>query len=111
VRDAVQAGGRRSRRGPVAPAGDLDGAIVEVVGAAEPAVGRTRVVEILRGGRSKGVLKHSYDGLPGYGTFDHLSSGDVLERVDALIAAGRLASSGGMYPKLRVVDDAPRLVA
>ena len=36
--------------------------------AANPACGRTRVVEILRGGRSQEAAGHSYDGLPGYGT-------------------------------------------
>ncbi|HEX6387885.1 MAG TPA: ATP-dependent DNA helicase RecQ [Solirubrobacteraceae bacterium] len=82
---------------------DVDGAIVRVVATAEPSVGRTRVVEILRGGRSKALLKHAYDGLPGYGTFDHLSGDEVLERVDALVAAGRLQSTGGAYPKLKVV--------
>ena len=39
-----------------------------MVEAAEPAVGRTRAVEILCGGRSKVVEKYSYDGLPTYGT-------------------------------------------
>jgi hypothetical protein len=58
-------------------------------------------VEILRGGRSKVVVKYAYDGLPGYGAFDHLTSGQVLTRVDQLIAAGRLVSTGGPYPKLR----------
>jgi ATP-dependent DNA helicase RecQ len=112
VRDAARAGGGRRAAGAAAGApGDLDAAILAVVAAAEPAVGRTRAVEILRGGRSKVVAKYSYDGLPGYGTFDHLGSGEVLERVDELVAAGRLASTGGMYPKLRVVADQPRLVA
>ena len=62
-------------------------------------------MEILRGGRSKVVLKYSYDGLPEYGTFDHLSAPQVLERVDELIAAGRLASTGGAYPKLEVLPE------
>jgi ATP-dependent DNA helicase RecQ len=84
--------------------GDLDEAIVATVGTAEPAVGRTRVVEILRGGQTKVVKKYSYDGLPTYGTFDHLTAAQVLGRVDALIAGGRLASTGGMYPKLEVVE-------
>jgi hypothetical protein len=57
-------------------------------------------VEILRGGRSKALLRNSYDGLPDYGAFAHLPSADVLERVDALLAAGRLRSSGGPYPVL-----------
>ncbi|MEY2536193.1 MAG: ATP-dependent helicase RecQ [bacterium] len=82
--------------------GDLDHAIVAVVERAAPSVGRTRVVEILRGSRSKLVVKNAYDGLPGYGAFDHLTSGQVLTRVDQLIAAGRLVSTGGAYPKLRV---------
>ncbi len=83
-------------------AGDLDAAILSVVSSAEPDVGRTRAVEILRGGRSKVVKKYSYDGLPGYGAFAHLSNDDVLGRVDELIAAGRLRSTGGHYPKLQL---------
>jgi ATP-dependent DNA helicase RecQ len=79
----------------------LDDAIVEVVRAARPGVGRTRVVEILRGGRSKVLLRNSWDGLPGYGAFDHLTSTEVLSRVDELLAEGKLSSTGGAYPMLR----------
>jgi ATP-dependent DNA helicase RecQ len=89
----------------VAP-GDLDAAIVEVVSIADPSVGRTRTVEILRGGRSQALRRHAYDGLPLYGAFGHLAAGDVMERVDALLAEGRLRSTGGAYPKLRVVAEA-----
>ncbi len=71
-----------------------------VVEAADPAVGRTRAVEILRGGRSKVIEKYSYDGLPPYGTYAHLRSDEVLERVDALLADGTLRSTGGRFPKL-----------
>ena len=78
----------------------LDEAIVEVVALARPSLGRTRTVEVLRGGRSKGLLKHGWDGLPHYGTFAHLSGPSVLARVDALIAAGTLTASGGHYPVL-----------
>ncbi|HMJ03197.1 MAG TPA: ATP-dependent DNA helicase RecQ [Conexibacter sp.] len=80
--------------------GELDDAILSVVETAEPAVGRTRAVEILCGGRSKVVEKYSYDGLPDYGTFAHLRRDDVLARVDELIAAGTLRSTGGRFPKL-----------
>ena len=80
--------------------GDLDDAIFAVVRTAEPAVGRTRAVEILCGGRSKVVEKYSYDGLPAYGTFAHVRRDDVLARVDELLAAGRLRSTGGRFPKL-----------
>ena len=106
VPDSVRVAGSAGRRNTVsaAVAGDVDSAIIDVVGAAEPSIGRTRAVEILRGGRSKVIVKYSYDGLASYGTFDHLSAAEVLERVDALIGDGRLASTGGMYPKLRVVE-------
>ncbi len=90
----------RPRPGADAPAGDLDEAIVEVVTAARPAVGRTRAVEILRGGRSKALLRHAYDGLPLYGAFAHLGGAEVLRRVDALLETGALRSSGGRYPTL-----------
>jgi ATP-dependent DNA helicase RecQ len=85
-----------------APAGDLDAAIVDVVTGAEPSVGRTRTVEILRGGRSQVVRKNAYDGLPAYGAFSHLRAEEVLARVDELLEEGRLVSTGGAYPKLRV---------
>jgi ATP-dependent DNA helicase RecQ len=81
----------------------LDEAILDVVAAAEPAVGRNRTVEILRGGRSKALLERSWDGLPHYGQFAHLGAAAVLERVDALLSAGTLRSSGGRYPTLEPV--------
>jgi ATP-dependent DNA helicase RecQ len=84
------------------PPGDLDAAIVDVVTGAQPAVGRTRTVEILRGGRSQVVRKNAYDGLPAYGTFAHLRADDVLARVDELLDEGRLVSTGGAYPKLKL---------
>jgi ATP-dependent DNA helicase RecQ len=82
--------------------GALDEAILDVVASAQPEVGRTRAVEILRGGRSKVVVKYSYDGLPHYGAWSHLANGAVLERVDALLTAGTLRSTGGRFPKLEV---------
>jgi ATP-dependent DNA helicase RecQ len=81
----------------------LDEAILDVVASAQPEVGRTRAVEILRGGRSKVVQKHSYDGLPHYGAWSHLPADGVLARVDALLQAGTLRSTGGRFPKLEVV--------
>ena len=45
-----------------------------------------------------------HDGLPAYGTFDHLTAKQVMARVDELLEAGRLRSTGGMYPKLVTVD-------
>ena len=101
VADVMPAPGRASGGASVSAGGDLDTAIVEVVVSARPPVGRTRAVEILRGGRSKVVAQNAYDGLAGYGTFSHLRSEEVLHRVDGLIEAGRLRSTGGRFPKLR----------
>jgi ATP-dependent DNA helicase RecQ len=83
-------------------AGELDEAILAVVAAAQPEVGRTRAVEVLRGGRSKVIEKYSYDGLPHYGAYRHFSATAVLARVDALLAAGALRSTAGRFPKLVV---------
>jgi ATP-dependent DNA helicase RecQ len=80
---------------------DLDHAIVELVRSARPSVGRTRAVEILRGGRSRVIAESGYDTLPLYGEFAHLRSAEVLGRVDELLQSGALRSSGGRFPKLR----------
>ena len=88
---------------PGAGAGKLEDAILEVVGAAQPPVGRTRAVEILRGGRSKVIEEHAYDDLPCYGAFAWMRSSDVLARVDDLLERGVLRSTGGRFPKLRAV--------
>lgn len=79
----------------------LDDAIVGVVSRARPPVGRTRAVEILRGGRSKLIAAHAYDAMTAYGTFAHLRSAEVLGRVDQLLEAGTLRSTGGRFPKLQ----------
>jgi ATP-dependent DNA helicase RecQ len=79
---------------------ELDAAIVAVVTAARPPVGRTRAVEILRGSRTQAIREHAYDGLPAYGGFAHLRGEQVLQRIDMLIARGTLRSSGGRYPTL-----------
>jgi ATP-dependent DNA helicase RecQ len=86
---------------PTRAPGDLDAAILDVVVAAAPPVGRTRAVEILRGGRSKVIAQYAYDRLAGYGAFAHLHSTEVLGRVDQLLQDGTLRSTGGRFPKLR----------
>jgi ATP-dependent DNA helicase RecQ len=96
------------RQRALGPAMDLQGAIVDIVVRAVPGVGRTRAVEILRGGRSKAIAKHSYDGLPNYGAYRDLRAEDVLAAIDALIAAGTLRLTVERFPKLEVVRDAQR---
>jgi ATP-dependent DNA helicase RecQ len=99
----VPVAGARPVEAAVDPAG-LDAAILEVVSVAHPPVGRTRTVEILRGGRSQALRRHAYDGLPAYGAFGDVAADAVLARVDALLADGRLRSTGGAYPKLRLPE-------
>jgi ATP-dependent DNA helicase RecQ len=82
---------------------DLDEAIVSVVRGARPSVGRTSCAAILHGGRSQKIQQNSYDGLPAYASASHMRRADILARVDQLIEAGRLATTAGAYPKLRVV--------
>jgi ATP-dependent DNA helicase RecQ len=82
--------------------GNLDDAILSVATGARPAVGRTTCAEILHGSRSKKIQRNSYDGLPAYGISAHLRRADILARVDQLIEQGRLETSGGAYPVLRV---------
>ncbi len=91
---------RAARQSELTPIADLAGAILQVVGAAQPGVGRARCVEVLRGGRSKAIEKHSYDGLPFYGAYRELRAEEVLAAVDALLEAGRLRADGGRHPKL-----------
>jgi ATP-dependent DNA helicase RecQ len=82
--------------------GNLDDAILAVAGAARPAIGRTTCAEILHGSRSKKIQRNSYDGLPAYGTSAHMRRADILARVDELIEEGRLETTDGPYPVLRV---------
>jgi ATP-dependent DNA helicase RecQ len=94
---------------PVAPPpppevlASLDDAIFSVVRNARPQVGRTACVEILHGAQSKKVKENSYDGLSAYAMASHMRRADILARVDQLLDDGRLASTGGKFPKLKVV--------
>jgi len=87
----------------------VDDAILAVVAQAKPSIGRTRVADVLRGSRAQVVLRNSWDGLPEYGTYAHLAGKTVLARVDALLADGRLVSTGGPYPVLRAGSAQPSL--
>ena len=88
---------------------DLDDAIVSVARLAKPRIGRTTCAAIVHGGRSQKIERNSYDGLPGYAAAAHMRRADILERVDALIAAGEIEVSGGIRPTLSV--PAARLAA
>ncbi len=85
--------------------GELDDAIISVARGARPSVGRTLCAEIVHGARTKKIGRGSYDGLPAYGTASHLRRAEILARIDALIEAQRLATTGGPYPVLRAPAD------
>jgi ATP-dependent DNA helicase RecQ len=93
---------------PVAPPpdpasyADLDDAIVAVADSARPAVGRTTCAEILHGARTKKIERNSYNGLPAYGSSANMRRADILARVDRLIEEGRIQTTRGPYPVLRV---------
>jgi ATP-dependent DNA helicase RecQ len=82
--------------------GNLDEAIIAIASGARPAVGRTTCAEILHGSRSKKIQRNSYDGLPAYGVSSHMRRADILARVDELIQEGRIETTDGPYPVLRV---------
>jgi ATP-dependent DNA helicase RecQ len=89
----------------------LDDAIFSVVRNARPSVGRSTCVAILHGAQSKKVLDNSYDGLGAYAMASHMRRADILARVDQLLEAGRLESTGGKFPKLKVVPQSAAIAA
>ncbi len=105
---SAKAAAERARAGRPLPPGDrsaVDTSILEVVRDAQPAVGRSRVVEVLRGGRSQRLLEGGFDGLPAYARHADLRTADMLQRVDALLESGAIVSSGGHYPVLSLAGD------
>lgn len=52
--------------------------------------GRSLLVKILKGSRAKEVLRLNFDQCPVYGYFHHLSTDDILARVDRAIIDGYL---------------------
>ena len=80
----------------------LEAAIVETVREAKPQVGRTRLVEVLRGGRSKALVGSGQDSLPHYAAFERLAKEPVLGVIDSMLERGDLISTGGQFPKVKL---------
>jgi ATP-dependent DNA helicase RecQ len=76
----------------------LRAAVLGVATAARPAVGRTGLDQILRG---LDRVRARYGEVPGFGSAAGLGRAAVLAAIDAVVAEGRLASSGGARPVLR----------
>jgi ATP-dependent DNA helicase RecQ len=108
----VPASPSRALAGGARPAGtarheSIDAAILSVVRAAKPSIGRTRVAEVLRGGQAKALMRNGWDGLPEYATYAHLTSTTVLSRIDAMVEEGLLDKTDGPRPVLRPGAAAP----
>ena len=99
-RGARGAVGRATARAP----GDLDAAILDVVARApSPSVGRTRAGRDPARRALEGGRKYAYDGLPRYGTFVAPARRARCSSASTRCSTtGRLRSTGGAYPKLRV---------
>jgi ATP-dependent DNA helicase RecQ len=109
---SAKAAAERARAGRPLPPGErsaVDASILEVIRDARPSIGRNRVAEILRGGRSQKLLSNGYDGLPAYARHADLRAADMLQRVDALLESGAIVSSGGSYPVLSLAVDGETL--
>jgi ATP-dependent DNA helicase RecQ len=62
--------------------------------------GVNRIVEILRGSRSKALLAYGAEGCPGYGLYQAWSKTAMIRLVKTLIEAGYLHVEGLEYPTL-----------
>lgn len=61
-------------------------------------MGRTAIVNILRGSKSQAILEQHFDKLSTHGIMKDVSAPYVHNVIDALIAAGYLAVTEGKYP-------------
>ncbi|HAP39688.1 MAG TPA: DNA helicase RecQ [Nitrospira sp.] len=91
--------------GPVreAVAGDEASCAKAVLAAVSWCGGRfgvTRIVEMLRGSRSKTLLAHGAEDCPGYGTYQASTKTALTRLVKALIDSGHLQVEGQEYPTL-----------
>jgi ATP-dependent DNA helicase RecQ len=64
-------------------------------------VGRTRIVQILRGSRGRALVAAGHDRLDSYGMLAAFSAEEALAAVDALIESGALDLTDGPYPLVR----------
>ena len=88
--------GDRAQRSPLAV--DERAAVLLAVDETRGAVGRTRLTQILRGGRGRDLISAGHNRLASYGELSHRTEKHVLAAIDALIADGVLRKSDGRYP-------------
>ena len=76
-------------------------AVLRAVEETRGSVGRTRLTQILRGGRSRDLLAANHHRLESHTRLAHRTEAHVLGVIDGLIAEGTLESTGGRYPLVR----------
>jgi ATP-dependent DNA helicase RecQ len=80
---------------------DERAAVLGAVDETRGTVGRTRLSQILRGGRSRALQAASHHKLPSHGALVHLTESEVLATIDAMIGDGLLEKTDGRYPLVR----------
>jgi ATP-dependent DNA helicase RecQ len=80
---------------------DLPTAVLHAVDETGGRVGRTRIVQILRGSRGRALVAAGHDRLGSYAALAARSADEVLAAVDSLIESGALELTGGPYPLVR----------
>jgi ATP-dependent DNA helicase RecQ len=86
---------------PTARAADDRAAVLGAVDDTRGTVGRTRLSQILRGGRSRALQDAGHHRLGSYGALVHLTEPEVLATIDAMIGEGTLEKTHGRYPLVR----------
>jgi len=76
-------------------------AVLQCVEETRGAVGRTRLTQILRGGRARDLLAAGHHKLDSHARLAHRNEAQVLEVIDRLIADGTLVKTDGRYPVVR----------
>lgn len=90
------------------------GAVLETIAWCRGRFGVTRIVDILRGSRSRALLSHGQERCPTYGRCRALSKTSVTRIIRALIDAGYVRIEGADYPVLALTtkgDEAARRVS
>ena len=67
-------------------------------------MGKTAIVDILRGSRSDRILSNRFDELSTYGIMSDVSAPRIRNVLDALIERGVLGLSAGQYPVVQFTD-------
>ncbi|HEY0387781.1 MAG TPA: ATP-dependent DNA helicase RecQ [Gaiellales bacterium] len=90
-------GGRPTSRLSV----DERAAVLRAVDETHGSVGRTRLTQILRGGRARDLVAAGHHRLDSHAELAHRTEAHVLGLIDGLIDEGQLEKTGGRYPLVR----------